>query len=140
MRGVDEDMRHWSFFMILEHNCIVNRTISAIVRQLAKGEPLSGASIIDLKSGVMPSPNAGSEQVARLRDSVRDHLEAVASLGRLRGTKTARHPVFGDFDAHQWNCMFGLHLKLHHPQAVFVVRTFQAERTRGEREGARSGS
>ena len=31
MRGVDEDMRRWSFFMILEHNAIVNRSITASV-------------------------------------------------------------------------------------------------------------
>jgi hypothetical protein len=28
MPGVDEDMRRWLFFMILEHNTIVNRSIS----------------------------------------------------------------------------------------------------------------
>ena len=44
MRGVDEDMRQWSFFMILEHNAIVNRSITATVVQLARGEPLSGAA------------------------------------------------------------------------------------------------
>ena len=40
MRGVDEDMRKWSFFMILEHNAIVNRSITATVVQLARGQEL----------------------------------------------------------------------------------------------------
>ena len=127
MRGVDEDMREWSFFMILEHNRIVNRCITSIVRQLAMGEPLSGDSVIDPKSDVMPSPDVGPDVVERFRNSVHEHLEAVASLGKLRGTRTTRHPVFGEFDAHQWNCMFALHLKIHIPQATHVVRTVRAE-------------
>ena len=49
MRGVDQDMRRWSFFMILEHNEIVGRSISATVQQLARGEPLIGAAAIDPK-------------------------------------------------------------------------------------------
>ena len=55
MSGVDEDMRRWSFFMILEHNAIVNRSITASVVQLANGESLTGQATIDVKKGVMPS-------------------------------------------------------------------------------------
>ena len=122
MRGVDEDMRQWSFFMILEHNAIVNRSITATVVQLARGEPLSGAARIDPKKDVMPGGAADETQVAMFRDSVRGHIRTVRELGRLRGTKTSRHPVFGDFDAHMWNCMFAFHLSLHLPQAQHVVR------------------
>ena len=37
MLGVDEDMRTWSYFMILEHNSIVNRAMTEIVDSLANG-------------------------------------------------------------------------------------------------------
>lgn len=121
MPGIDEDMRKWSYFMILEHNAIVNRAITATVVQLARGEALSGAAMIDPKKDVMPSTSAGDSQIELFADSVRQHLHAVKDLKSLRGTKTAPHPVFGAFDAHQWNCMFAFHLDLHLRQARFVV-------------------
>ena len=126
MRGVDEDMRMWSFYMILEHNEIVNRSISATVQQLARGEPLGGSAAIDPKTGVMPSISAGEQQLPRFRNSVNDHLKVVNTLGRLRGTKTSPHPIFGEFDAHKWNCMFSFHLNLHLKQAEYVIRTVKA--------------
>ena len=131
MPGVDEDMRRWSFFMILEHNTIVNRAITANVVQLARGEDPSGAAIIDVKHDVMPSASAGSEQVDAFALSVRQHVEAVEALLALRGTKTSPHPIFGPFDAHQWNCMFAFHLRLHLRQARFVVNYVPCCRTPG---------
>ena len=121
MPGIDEDMRKWSYFMILEHNAIVNRAITATVVQLARGEAPSGAAMIDPKNDVMPSTSAGDSQIELFADSVRQHLDAFKDLKSLRGTKTAPHPVFGAFDAHQWNCMFAFHLDLHLRQARFVA-------------------
>jgi len=139
MRGVDEDMRRWSFYMILEHNTIVARSISAVIRQLVRGEPLTGAAAINIKKDVMPSQSAGEEQLPAFRDSVDEHVEMVKALGRLRGTKTAKHPIFGDFDAHKWNCMFSFHLKLHYKQAEYVVGISKAENAdSGNRHSARA--
>ena len=121
MPGIDQDMRRWSFFMILEHNAIVNRAITATVVHLARDEALSGAAMIDPKKDVMPSVSAGDSQIQLFADSVRQHLDTVKNLRNLRGTNTAPHPVFGAFDAHQWNCMFAFHLGLHLRQAKFVV-------------------
>ena len=121
MPGIDNDMRKWSFFMILEHNAIVNRAITATVVQLARGEAPSGAAMIDPKKDVMPSTLAGDSQIELFADSVRQHLDAVKDLKSLRGTRTAPHPVFGSFDAHQWHCMFAFHLGLHLRQAKYVV-------------------
>jgi hypothetical protein len=121
MRGVDEDMRDWSFFMILEHNTIVNRSITSIVEQLSRNEEPAGEGAIDVKHGVMPGSNPGVEQVEAFRRSVERHLETVAKLGPLRGTRIKQHPIFGPFDAHKWNGMFGFHLKLHLPQAQYVA-------------------
>jgi len=122
MRGVDEDMRDWSFFQVLGHNAIASRSISAIVGQLARGEPLAGAALIDPKVDVMPAADAGPERVEVFEAAVEGHLAMLPSLGELRGTATAPHPVFGDFDAHLWNAMFSFHLKLHLPQAEHVVK------------------
>jgi hypothetical protein len=137
MRGVDEDMRRWSFFMILEHNAIVNRSITATVLQLARGEALTGAAAIDPKRDVMPGPSADASQVALFAESVTRHIETVRGLGKLRGTGTSPHPIFGAFDAHQWNCMFAFHLGLHLPQAAHVVREAGAGRA-GDASGIAS--
>lgn len=102
MRGVDEDMRRWSFYMILEHNAVVNTSISTTIRQLVNGEPLSGAAFIGPKKDVMPSESADEEQLLLFRTSVTDHVEMIKGLGRLRRTKTTSHIIFGDFDAHKW--------------------------------------
>ncbi len=121
MQGVDEDMRRWSFFMILEHNAIVNSSISATILQLVRGERLSGAAAIDPKKDVMPVRSAGIEQLQAFKESVDSHLAMIEGLGPLRGTSSSPHPIFGDFDAHMWNCMFSFHLGLHYKQARHVV-------------------
>jgi hypothetical protein len=131
MRGVDEDMRRWSLFMILEHNAIVNRSITATIVQLARGEALSGPAALDPKKDVMPSSSADASQCKDFADSVTQHIEAVKSLKRLRGTRTSPHPIFGKFDAHKWNCMFAFHLGLHLPQAEYVVSKARAEQADG---------
>lgn len=131
MRGVDEDMRRWSFFMILEHNAIVNRSITATVVQLAGGEALSGPATINPKKDVMPSSAADESQIKVFSDSVSSHIEAVKNLKHLRCTATSPHPIFGEFDAHKWNCMFALHLGLHLRQAEYVVRKALAEQASG---------
>jgi hypothetical protein len=71
MPGIDEDMRRWSFFMILEHNAIVNRAITANVVQLSRGEDPSGAAVIDVKNEVMPSGSAGPASACNWR--VKNH-------------------------------------------------------------------
>ena len=131
MRGVDEDMRKWSFFMILEHNAIVNRSITATVVQLARGERLSGPATLNPKKDVMPTSMADESQIEVFADSVTRHMEAVKSLKRLRGTETSPHPIFGEFDAHKWNCMFAFHLGLHLPQAEYVMGKAKAEQAGG---------
>jgi hypothetical protein len=122
MPGVDEDMRNWSFFMILEHNAIVNRSIAKVVEDLARGMEPTDEGKIDPKRDVMPSASPGIEQIKVFQDSVEDYLQRVSKLGPLRGTLTKRHPVFGMFDAHQWHCMLGFHLMIHRRQAEFVVK------------------
>ena len=127
MRGVDEDMRSWSFFMILEHNAIVNTSITATVVQLSRGEVLSGPATLNPKKDVMPSSAADESQIEVFVDSVIRHIEAVKNLKQLRGTGTSPHPIFGEFDAHKWNCMFAFHLSLHLRQAEYVVGKAKAE-------------
>lgn len=120
MLGIDEDMRRWSFFMVLEHNTIVNRCITSMVEALAQGKEPTGMGALNPKTDVMPSRDPGIEQVDALRASVDDHLEVVSGLDQLRGGLTKDHPLFGPFDAHRWHCMFGFHLKVHYKQVLYI--------------------
>jgi hypothetical protein len=138
MLGVDPEMRSWSIFQILEHNVIVNRSITGIVQSLARTSqgsrceaPPNGLvgeapAVIDPKRDVLPSVNPGPEQLALFRESVEHHLAVVPELPRLRGTSRHPHPVFGRLDAHGWHCMFGLHLQIHLWQAEAVVRALSS--------------
>ena len=121
MIGVDPEMRQWSFFQILEHNVIVNLSISAKVEALALGKEPTGAAIINPKTDVLPKGLSGPDQVEAFRRSVDDHLAMIETLPSLRGTAETPHPVFGSFDAHKWHCMFGFHLGLHLQQARKIL-------------------
>ena len=121
MVGVDPEMRDWSFFQILEHNTIVNRSIAATVEALSLGKEPSGAALINPKTDVLPKGISGPEQVETFRRSVEEYLFRIATLPELRGTTETPHPLFGSFDAHKWHCMFGFHLGLHLKQAEKVL-------------------
>ena len=121
MIGVDEDMRDWSFFKILEHNTIVNRSITSIIGSLVRGEKPEGVGAIDMKRDVMPSENPGIEQIESFHNSVTEHIKIVSDYQPLRNSSTKRHPVFGKFNAHQWHCMFGFHLFIHYKQAKYII-------------------
>ena len=121
MTEVDEDTRDWSFFKILEHNAIVNRSITSIIESLVRGKEPEGAGAIDMKRDVMPSKNPAIEQIESFRNSVIEHIKIVLGYHSLRNSSTKHHPVFGTFNAHQWHCMFGFHLFIHYKQAKYVI-------------------
>jgi hypothetical protein len=91
------------------------------MRQLALGEMLHGDAVIDPKRDVMPSLNPGPEQTEGFRESVENHLEVVKALPPLHGTQTSTHPLFGQFTAHFWHCLFSFHLKIHLRQTRMVL-------------------
>ncbi|MEM7011868.1 MAG: hypothetical protein AAF585_10330 [Verrucomicrobiota bacterium] len=124
MVGVDEDMREWSVYMILEHNTIVNRQVSAQIQHLARGEIYE--TNFNPKTDVMPADSAAADEVAKFEQSVDAHLEALRSIEKMRGTLKRPHPIFGPLDAHGWNCMFGFHLQLHRRQAEAVSKQISA--------------
>ncbi len=120
MLGVDEDMRDWSLLMILEHNALANAAITRTMKSLGEGEVFE--STVNPKTDFMPGVDPGREQVALFEASVESHLQALDALGNLRKTESLKHPVFGELNAHGWNCVFGFHLMLHRKQAEVIVR------------------
>ena len=124
MRGVDEDMREWSLCMILEHNTIVTREMTRLMSGLARGETVERR--LNPKTDVMPSAAPGLEQIEAFQSCIDEHLAAARETPAKEGTGTFRHPIFGDLDAHGWNCMCGLHLEIHRKQAEAVVQLLQS--------------
>lgn len=100
---------------------MVNQSITATITQLADNVPLHGKAKIDVKNDVMPSDNQNLNQMKLFSESVQHHVNSVNNLKNLRKTKTSSHPLFGEFTAHKWNCMFAFHLSLHIPQAKYVL-------------------
>lgn len=125
MLGVDEDMRDWSLYMILEHNAKANPAITRAMECLALQEPFE--SNVNPKTDYMPSEDPGEEQIAIFEESVEAHLRTLDSLGDLRKTASLPHPIFGDINAHSWNCVFGFHLMLHRRQAEEIVRILKKD-------------
>jgi hypothetical protein len=121
MPGVDEDMRSWSLYQLLEHNTIVNRAITNLICDLAAGVGTADMARFDPKKDVMPSAEAGPEQVELFTESIQQHLSRVTPLSDLRNTARFPHPMFGNFTAHQWTCMFSLHLRVHFRQAALLA-------------------
>lgn len=124
MRGVDEDMRGWSLCMLLEHNTIVTRELTRIMAGLARGETVERR--LDPKADVMPSAAPGLEQIGAFLAAIEEHLGAVDTHQPSKGTDTFPHPIFGDLDAHGFNCMNGLHLEIHRKQAEAIVKALQS--------------
>jgi len=122
MPGIDEEMRDWSLCATIEHNAIVNRSITAIVTQLVRGQELHGDAVIDPKHDVLPTASVGAEALSHFQTSIDDHLREIEGLPELRGSSTFDHPVFGTYDAAMWHGMFGFHLRLHLPQAKYIVK------------------
>ncbi|MFT7512905.1 MAG: hypothetical protein ACI9QL_002113 [Candidatus Omnitrophota bacterium] len=114
MIGVDEDMRDWSMYQILEHNIIANGAMTARIEHLVNDTEMPGN--FDPKKDVMPSEAPGPEQLDRFKKSVNIHLKRIARHENLRATKKAPHPIFGPFNAHMWHGMCGFHLMLHRRQ------------------------
>ncbi len=118
LMGIDEDMRDWSVYQMLEHNLIVNGEITRVVASLARGTPYE--TTFNAKTDTVPSASPGPEQVEAFRTSVEDFLALVegelADINLRKSTKR-QHPQFGLMTAHDWHCMFGFHLMLHRQQA-----------------------
>jgi len=125
MRGVDENMRAWSFYELLEHNAIVNRAMSSTIEQLLKGvasEDFSGAAVIDAKHDVLPN-RADPQALPDFLHSIDEHLSLLSkhNADELKRTGRSKHPLFGSFNAHMWSSMFSFHLEIHLKQAKCIV-------------------
>lgn len=123
MSGVDEDMREWSLCEIIEHNTIVNHALKVRIISLLTGEPSEEYENFDVKKDVMPGLGEpfGKSDADQFIASVEGYLAAIAEYESLKTAATSEHPIFGEFNAHQFHILFSFHLGLHLKQACAVV-------------------
>jgi len=121
MMGVDSDMTNWSYYQLLEHNTIVNNTMSLNVGALMTGKGKRLVEKFNPKTDVLPSADAGREQVELFQQSIEYHIDIIREFEDLNSEGTNTHPVFGDFNAHMWHGMMGVHLGVHYKQAKMIV-------------------
>jgi hypothetical protein len=123
LTGLEDSSRHWSAYMVVEHLCIVNGGIIAIVEALRSEKPFGREVKIE---DVKPSPTAGPEVLSRFSELTERYAEAIGA-GPLPKTKERHaHPWFGPLDAHGWHCLAAVHGALHRRQLEAILERLPA--------------
>ncbi|MEO0416368.1 MAG: hypothetical protein AAF226_15585, partial [Verrucomicrobiota bacterium] len=126
MPGVDPEMRDWSMYEMLEHNRIVNVELTQMMQSVLDTGRYE--TDFDAKHDVLPQGEVGASVVAEFQESSEAYLHVVRKFPKLKGVGSMPHPVFGQFDAHKYFCMFGFHLALHRRQAEKICSILKAGR------------
>lgn len=114
LRGIEDSSRHWSVLMILDHLCLVNRTILETLDLLNKNmEPQFDAKIEDFK----PDPDVDISIMNRFQDMSEVYVDQIKRLSPLGRRASYYHPWFGILNSHQWHCLAAYHMRIHRKQA-----------------------
>ena len=127
--GLEEDERHWSAALVVEHAVLVGeaigRTLVFLSRDQAPPEPFD-------RKALRPRGGKGVAVMEDLRRLARDYPHLVQTeLGPATAGKVQRHPFFGDLDLHRWHCLSVSHLRVHRRQLHEIRRRITAEAKRG---------
>lgn len=126
--GLEDDERHWSASMVVEHATLTGEAIGRIVIFLSRGQqpPTSFT-----REELHPRGAKGVEVMASLRALESDYPKLVRTeLGPQRDLQH-RHPLFGYLDLHRWHCLSVAHLRVHRRQLHEIRRRLTA----GQRHG-----
>lgn len=118
MMGMEDSSRNWSVLMVLEHLCMVNRDMLKVIESLQQGVEPRGELAIEFYK---PDSDLDLGCADHFKDGVYDYLELVRALGKLDTKLTYRHPWFGPLNAHQWNVLAAVHMKVHRQQAQTII-------------------
>ena len=121
--GLEDDERHWSAAMVVEHVVLVGEAIGRTLVFLSRDQqpPVPFA-----REAMKPRGAKGVEVMSGLRQLGRDYPRLVQEeLGEGR-TSTHRHPLFGELDLHRWHCLSVSHLRVHRRQLHEIRRRITA--------------
>ena len=131
--GLEDDERHWSASMVLEHVVLVGEAIGRTLVFLSRGEQ---PPVAFSREAMRPRGAKGVAVIAELREHARNYPHLVREeLGPERAL-VHRHPLFGDLDAHRWHCLSVSHLRVHRRQLHEIRRRITASMKRGSLLGA----
>lgn len=127
--GLEEDERHWSAALVVEHSVLVGeligRTLVFLSRDQNPPEPFR-------RERLRPRGGKGVAVMEDLRRLARNYPHLVRSeLGQPTGTPLHRHPFFGDLDLHRWHCLSVSHLRVHRRQLHEIRRRITSDAKRG---------
>ena len=129
MVGLEEDERHWSAALVVEHAVLVGDFIGRTLLFLSRDQPPPEPFKREL---LRPRGGKGVAVMEDLRRLARDYPHLVQTeLGKPAGAPLHRHPFFGDLDLHRWHCLSVSHLRVHRRQLHEVRRRITAEAKRG---------
>lgn len=119
--GLEDSSRYWSVAMTLEHIVIVSNGISRAIIALSNGVVTDGkpdTAAVKPHAGIN-----GAEALSMFGDYVADAMQKLdAKVGDRASKLTYAHPWFGDFNAHQWHWLLGIHQGLHLKQIREIVK------------------
>ena len=119
IRGIEDNSRFWSVFMVLEHLAIVNAGILAIIETLCANQAYpQEVHIADVK----PDEKADILSIKAFDNSVTHYLSKVSTLPNLRMSRQHPHPWFGPLNAHSWHCLASVHHSIHYQQICAILK------------------
>ena len=131
--GLEDDERHWSAAMVVEHVVRVGEEIGRTLIFLSRGQTPPAA--FDGKA-MRPRGAKGVENMPALRALAHDYPHLVQTeLGAVTGG-IHPHPLLGDLDLHRWHCLSVAHLRVHRRQLHEIRRRITAGAKHGGLLGA----
>jgi len=125
--GLEDDERHWSASMVVEHAVLTGEAIGRTLVFLSRGQPPPAPFT---REELRPRGAKGVEVMASLRALESDYPKLVRTeLGPQRDLQH-RHPLFGDLDPHRWHCLSVAHLRVHRRQLHEIRRRLTAGQRR----------
>jgi hypothetical protein len=123
LSGLEDDERHWSASMVVEHVVLVGEAIGRTLVFLSRGQQ---PPVAFSREATRPRGAKGVEIMMPLRELGREYPHLVRTeLGTERAL-SHRHPLFGELDLHRWHCLSVSHLRVHRRQLHEIRRRITA--------------
>lgn len=118
IKGLEENCRHWSLLMTLDHLAMINTAVLTIVESLLQNIPLAPNFS---RAEAKPKLEQSIFTIERFRKITEQYLERVDRAPTLHSTIKHTHHQFGPLDAHGWHCLAGIHQQVHRKQIERIV-------------------
>jgi hypothetical protein len=117
--GIEDDSRHWSVYMTLDHLVMVNTAITALIHAIC----VNCEHGVEIQiEDVWPHVEAGPDRVQALALVVDRYSRLIERLGPLRSRETYPHRWFGPLTARHWHALAAIHNRTHRIQIEKIVR------------------